>query len=309
MKKLSQTAYEKAKNYIQKHARPIDQALFEYYFEGGSPIAVHDALAAYQNPDGGFGRGLEPDIRSEASSPYVTTIALQYLIAIETGSASELVQGAIAYLLNTYDFDLNGWMTVFEAVNDAPHAPWWDYEEETSRKNATEHWGNPTAEIVGYLNHYADLVIPDFLFERTRRAENWIEQHPNEMEMHELMCVVRLSNLLPAPDVVIERLSTILPQSVAMKPADWEGYGLRPSAVVDSPESPLAEILGSSLPESVEFEIGQQGDDGAWHPPWNWGRDEDVWKVAEREWSGHITVKMLKMFHNFGCIEGLPDKV
>lgn len=48
--------YERTRAFILRNARPIDLAVFKYYFENGSKEDVITALSAYQNPDGGFGR-------------------------------------------------------------------------------------------------------------------------------------------------------------------------------------------------------------------------------------------------------------
>lgn len=54
-------AFEKARKFIYKNARPLDLARWQYHFENGSREAVLQALQVYQNEDGGYGHGLEPD--------------------------------------------------------------------------------------------------------------------------------------------------------------------------------------------------------------------------------------------------------
>ena len=46
-----------AQAFLAAHARVLDRRRFERLFEGGSAAAVRDAVAAYRNPDGGFGHG------------------------------------------------------------------------------------------------------------------------------------------------------------------------------------------------------------------------------------------------------------
>ncbi len=64
--------------FVQATARDVDKALLAYHLQDGPATAVLDALTSYQNPDGGFGRALEPDFRLDASSPMATSVALQY---------------------------------------------------------------------------------------------------------------------------------------------------------------------------------------------------------------------------------------
>jgi hypothetical protein len=56
MKWLTKEAFERGKEFVHREARPLDQRLFELSFENGSREAVFDALASYQNEDGGFSR-------------------------------------------------------------------------------------------------------------------------------------------------------------------------------------------------------------------------------------------------------------
>ena len=159
--KLSKASFEKGREFVKTHARPLDVRLFEFFFEGGSEDAVLAELVKYQNPDGGFGHGIEADIRSPASSPISTSVGLQYAVAVHASADHQLVQYAIRYLLGTYDSAAEYWPANFKAVNDAPHAPWWHIEEIKPPDEAD--WPNPSAELVGYLHRYAPLVPPDFL--------------------------------------------------------------------------------------------------------------------------------------------------
>ena len=50
------------------HGRVLDRRRLEL-LEGGDPAAVLAALDGYRNPDGGYGWGLEPDLRAQESQP------------------------------------------------------------------------------------------------------------------------------------------------------------------------------------------------------------------------------------------------
>ena len=64
---------------------------------GGPAEAVVEALRGYRNSDGGFGHGLEPDLRGPGSQPAPTLYALEILD--EAGAAdSELARGARAWI-------------------------------------------------------------------------------------------------------------------------------------------------------------------------------------------------------------------
>ena len=51
-------------DFIASHARLLDRRRLELALGGGDPEATLAVLAGYRNPDGGFGWGLEPDLRA-----------------------------------------------------------------------------------------------------------------------------------------------------------------------------------------------------------------------------------------------------
>jgi len=148
---------ERAATFIRESARPLEKQLFLYHFEGGSSEDVAQELAKYQNPDGGLGNGLEPDLRTRCSSALATSNGLATLRELAAPAEDPTVRGAIAYLLDTYDPEARVWQVVPPEANDAPHAPWMGHDETLS-----DRWNgfltNPRATIVASLLHYSSLV-------------------------------------------------------------------------------------------------------------------------------------------------------
>ena len=303
MKQLTQTAFQSAKNFIMEHGRTLDQKRFEFHFENGSVNAVFDALTPYQNDDGGFGHSLEPDIRTYASSAIVTTIGFQMLREIRAPVNHTLVRKGIQYFIDTYDESQQVWHIVSPEVEDAPHAPWWNYE------NTTESFGrflvNPRAEIVGYLHEFSDAVPKELLQPLTKAVLKHLDALPDEMEMHDILCFVRLAETkaLPNRDKVWAKLAQTAAQGVARSAEQLTNYVLKPLWLVPSPESPLAAELKDAVEMNLDFEIGQQGEDGSWSPNFSWGDQyPEAWQTAKKEWQSRITVDTLKTLKDFGRI-------
>ncbi|MBN2983028.1 hypothetical protein [Cohnella algarum] len=78
-KLLEPSRFEAARQFMKRRARPLERAVYEHEFESGSESEVLKELAEFQNPDGGFGCGLEPDLRCKESSALATTRALDIL--------------------------------------------------------------------------------------------------------------------------------------------------------------------------------------------------------------------------------------
>ena len=304
MQQLTQAAFQRAKNFIMEQGRTLDQRRFEFHFENGSADAVLAALSPYQNNDGGFGHSLEPDIRTPASSAIVTTGGFQILREIRAPVNHVLVRKGIQYFIDTYDAHQQVWHIVPPEVADAPHAPWWNYEK------SAECFGgfliNPRAEIVGYLHEFNDGAPTELLKTLTAAVLEHLDALPDEMEMHDTLCFVRLAETeaLPNRDKVWAKLAKAAAHGVARNPEQLTNYVLKPLWLVSSPESPLAADLKEAVEMNLDFEIGQQGQDGSWSPNFSWDDQyPETWRTAKKEWQSRITVETLKTLKDFGRIE------
>src|SRR5438309_11829070 len=72
-----------AADFIWRNARLLERHVFTHLFLGGDKAPVLEALRPYQNSDGGFGNGLEPDIRGPVSQPVPVEIAFRTLDQID----------------------------------------------------------------------------------------------------------------------------------------------------------------------------------------------------------------------------------
>lgn len=111
-----------AEEFVFSHGRLLERRRVGLLLHGGGPDGVLAALGAHRNPDGGFGHGLEPDVRSPHSEPLSTLTALDLLAsrnlvdhpwvrsALEWAASVSAVDGAIPF--------------VTAASLEWPHAPW-----------------------------------------------------------------------------------------------------------------------------------------------------------------------------------------
>ena len=192
------TAYDKARAFILRNARPLDLAIFRYYFENGLREDVTEALAAYQNPDGGFGHGLEADNFNPDSLPMGAWKATEYIRKIGGLEAEHpVIQGILRYLDSGKDFDVihNQWLNVVPSSNDYPCAVWWKYPEEGSRFEY-----NPTAALAGFTVKYAEpgSALHQKGVRIVREAADWfIQDAPVERHVSPCTIIVRKPERCP----------------------------------------------------------------------------------------------------------------
>ena len=131
----------RAGEFVHTHGRDIDKALFDFHFGEGTRDGVLEALSTYQNDDGGFGHGLEPDIQGPPSNPFATEIALSICLETNVSRDAELLARTVSYLEETQEDDGN--LRFSPAAYEQEMAPW--FREWT--------WPslNPSCTISGYL--------------------------------------------------------------------------------------------------------------------------------------------------------------
>lgn len=299
MKMLSAEDQQQIRAFMQSEAvRPLERALYAYHFSGGTAAEVLAALSNFQNADGGFGHGLEADIRLPASSVIATSLAFQKLRAMGAEADHPLVVNGCRYLRDQYKPATANWDIIPPNVDDAPHAPWWVYGGGLSESKY-----NPHAEILGYLYDYSEHFPADMREQVTNSILAHLESSGID-DMHDLFCVIRLYETKTLPETIKARLLALLKiaaeKLVSRDPASWAGYGLAPLGVVSSPDSPFAPLFKDELDANLDFVIDQRNAAGYWEPNWTWGDDSVAWEEAKKEWSGVITLNNLVTLKTFG---------
>ena len=306
MKQLSQAAYKRARDSIKTQARPLDRALFEYRFEQASAESVLAELAHFQNDDGGFGHGLEPDVRTPTSSALATSIGLRILKELGCPADHPMVRRAIEFLLATFDASSKVWRVVSTHTNEFPHAPWWHDENESLARTFDGFRIIPRAEIVGLLHHYATLVPTEWLNDVTESTVTYIEtvEKLGTGGGDDIVYALSLAETEKLPEHLTSRLVTriraVTPNVVSRDPQQWSSYCIAPLKLATSPRSIVADLLGEALQTHLDYQIEHQTHKGTWEPSWSWGKlYPEVWWQAKQEWRGSLTLDTLTTLRAF----------
>ena len=295
--KLSRDAFNRAKSGIFKYGRKLEHLRFHHHFVEPILEEVVAELAAYQNPDGGFGHAIEPDFWLPDSSPMATTVGLQIAVELELEASHPVVRAALQYLRSTYDADLRGWIATPLSVNDHPHAPWWHRDPDTKVDSMSLRL-NPSAEIVGYLLRWGE---DDF--------QQWVQdliERIDVLEPHQLLCCLRLADSPGLVEKHREALFALISRAAATAietdSAKWDGYCIKPLSAIPTPDARLAQRFSGAVDKQMDYEIGRQSDRmGVWLPHWSWGESfPRAWQKAREHWAGIITLEMLLSFQAFG---------
>jgi len=302
MKTLSGQGQQQAEQFIYSTARVLERRRYEYLFGSGSADDVLTALAAYRNPDGGYGHALEPDGRGPGSQPVTVLTALGVLE--EVGALrGELATEICEYLASITASD-GGLPFVHPNIRDYPRAPWW------SIPDVYEGSIIPTGNILALL--LRNGVDHPWV----ARASRFCVQAISAMDE---------SSLMPySAKACIEFLDTTPARDWAQREAERIGELVRAKRLVALPGAEAAPIDGgvegemfyphdlAETPDSLarawfseaEFEwsldqlVDAQDKDGGW--PLLWG----VWTpVTEFEWRPVLTLLAMLTLRVHGRLE------
>lgn len=305
MLKLHHSIVNKSETYINTHCRDLENARFQYLFKNGSAQSVARKLKFFQNADGGFGKGLEPDFWLPDSSPLASSLAFQFIDEIHTKIDESIIVQGIQYFEKSFIPNRHGWISVPQEVNNYPHAPWWEYNEVENGTVIDKSWGNPTAQILGYLYKYRNLVNNLDVGELIENALQYLRAKKSFTSEHELYCFIRLAEKLPQEMVtpIKDQLISGTNQLVNFDKKAWNQYTPQPTHFASSPDHFLYEAVKKHIDTNLDYLIETVNEDGIWSPTWSWGKSDKNWKKARIYWQGILTIKHLQILSAFERID------
>src|SRR4051794_26978216 len=112
-----------AADFMATHARVLDQRRFELRTGATDPAGALAALDGYRNPDGGYGWGLEPDLRSPESQPATALHAFEVFEDVAPATAPHAV--TLCDWLASVTLPDGGLPMALPLGVAAGSAPWW----------------------------------------------------------------------------------------------------------------------------------------------------------------------------------------
>lgn len=277
-----------ARTFVHSHARLIDRRRFQYAFDGAPAELVISALAAYRNPDGGFG-ALEPDLRTPASQPIPVRYAFDVLASLPPSQEAQALVGGSLDWLATVANDDGGVPFVLPSGAEQPAAPWMQPAPESSMLATVQLAAG--ALRLG-VDHPWLARATDFCWTRIG------EVTPDDA----YTCMFAVDFLDATPDR--ERADRELDRLAALMPADGrlvvaggaDGEELDPLHFVSRPEHAGVRLLSPGRIESGldALEAGQH-EDGGWDFDWAKWNPAAAW-----EWRGAVTVEALRTLRAYG---------
>lgn len=287
----SRDSFHRARSFMYTEARLLERLLFAVRFEGAPSEPVGALIRAYQNPDGGLGHALEPDLRCPDSQPLFVAFGLQVLR--DAGLRDRDLSLRLCSFLESVSDDSGFVPLILPSALNWPRAAHWD--------SLWEPGINPTAEICGLL-HYQGVEHP--WLERATRACCDALLHEPPREAYALLSAARLVECLPDRELaatLAEKIAEALPQSdFFIASASATEYGLTPLHFAPTPDSPLRRFFAQEQIDAHLAELAaRQQEDGGWPITW----DPPPGQACRSEWRGRMTLEAVSCLVAYGWID------
>jgi hypothetical protein len=288
-----------AADFLASSARLLDRRRFDLLFGDGDAEAVLAAVDGYRNPDGGYGWGLEPDLRSRTSQPGGALHAFEAfagLVPLVAPRAMELCDWLDAVTLPD-----GGLPFALPVPDPAACAPFWaNADSRTSSLQITA--------VVAAAAHRVAVADPavaghPWLARATGYCQRAVRELGDEPHAMVLAFTAQLldaaARVSPEAGGLVDVLRRHIPEDGLLHVAGGaEDEFMRPLDFAPLPGGPARSLFADGVVEAdlQRLASGQQPD-GGWRV--DFGSSSPA---AALEWRGHATVHALILLRANGTL-------
>ena len=279
-----------AEAFVATHGRVLERRRLSLLLSPGSPDGVLAALDGYRNADGGYGWGLEPDLRSPESQPACAMHALEVLAEVAPTTTRSAVE--LCHWLSANSLPDGGLPFALPTTNPAGCATFWlDQDVETSSLQMT---AQVAANALLVARHNPAVRDHPWLTRATAWCLDAIRSRNTPPSAYELLFAVRFldaaADTEPEALALLDRLQRFLPDDgVVPVEGGAEGEAIRPLDLAPRPDGAARRLFSDQI-ISCEHErlARRQQPDGGWAVDF-----PSVSPAASLEWRGYATVNAI----------------
>ena len=289
-----------ASGFMAKHARILDRRRFELLTGQADSSAVLAALRAYRNPDGGYGHGLEPDLRAPESQPAAALHAFEVfaeVAPVTTPEAAELCDWLDAFALP------DGGLPFALPIEDTSGcAPFW------ANADPTVFSLQITSIVAAYANrvaaHDPAVAAHPWVARATSRCLEAIGALEIAPAAYELAFAVRFVDSVhdreAAAPARLARLAEYVPDDGRVRVVGGRpDETLTPLDLAPEPGRPARTLLDeATVAADLERLASEQDEDGGWSVDF-----QSYSPAAALEWRGYATVRALSILRDNAVID------
>jgi hypothetical protein len=285
-----------ALSFMAGHGRVLDRRRLQLLLGDSDPDAVLSALDAYRNPDGGYGWGLEPDLRAAESQPGGALHAFEVFDDVApttTPRAVELCEWLAAATR------ADGGLPFALPVTDAAGlAPFWAQADPTVSSIQITAYVTAVAHRVAA--HDPAVAAHPWLDRATRFCLTRISGMNEDSHALELVAALGFLDAVhdthPEAGSRLDHLGRLLPASGSLHVAGGaEDETVKPLDFAPNPGRPVRKLFHSdAISADLQRLANGQQDDGGWRVDF-----ASYSPAAVLEWRGYQTVRAVSILqHN-----------
>ncbi|WP_329055807.1 hypothetical protein OG738_19540 [Amycolatopsis sp. NBC_01488] len=288
-----------AASFLATHARLLDRRRFELLRGEIGADAVLAAVDGYRNPDGGYGWGLEPDLRAPESQPGGALHALE--VFEDAAPATSPHAARLCDWLASVSTPDGGLPFALPVADPAGCAPFWVQAD-------------PKQAALQSTAFAAGVAL------RVARHDRAVREHPWLAAATEY-CFREIRELCEAPHAIalafavgvvdaahdfhaeaaalLDRLAAFVsPDGLVPVAGGAEGETLRALDFAPLPDRPARALFtGAVIDAELRRLAGEQQDDGGWRVDF-----ASCSPAAELEWRGYATVRAVSILQRNGVL-------
>jgi hypothetical protein len=277
----------RAASFLAAHGRLLDRRRFELLLGETGPDAVLAALDGYRNGDGGYGWGLEPDLRAPESQPGGALHAFEVFEDVAPATTPRAIE--LCDWLDSVSLPDGGLPFALPVADASACAPFWAEADHTvSTLHSTVFCVGAALRVAA---HDPAVAAHPWLARATRYCFDAIAALDSAPHAIALSFAVRFLDAAyeryPEAPPLLARLAQYVPDTGLVPVAGGsEGETMRALNFASVPGSPASALL---RPGVIEAELdglaAQQHDDGGWTVDF-----ASYSPAAALDWRGYVTV-------------------
>lgn len=286
-----------ATDFMATHARVLDRRRFELLNGQADPAGALAALDGYRNADGGYGWGLEPDLRTPESQPGAAAHAFEVFEEIAPAAAPQAV--TLCDWLESVTLPDGGLPMALPFGLQAGSAPWWDGADPSVSSLQITAFTTAVAQRVAA--HDPAVAAHPWLERATRYCLDAIGVLDETPFAYVLAFSIGFLDAVhearPEAPELLRRLGEQIPADGRIPVrGGTEDEQLHPLDVAPYPDRPARDLFD---PQVVAADLdrlaGLQQDDGGW--------TVDYLKISPAgslDWRGYATVRAVEVLRRNG---------
>jgi hypothetical protein len=286
-----------AASFLATHARLLDSRRFELLSGGTTTDAVLAAVDGYRNPDGGYGWGLEPDLRAPESQPGGALHAFEVFEEIGPDTTPHAVQ--LCDWLASASLPDGGLPFALPVADPAGCAPFWaQADPDVATLQSTAFAAGVALRVARHDRAVRDHPWLAAATQYCFRAIRELTEAPHAIALSFAVRFVDAAHDLHAEAAgLLDHLAAFLPPDGLVAVAGGsDGETLRALDFAPLPDRPARALFKDDVVDAELRRLaGEQQDDGGWRVDF-----ASFSPAAALEWRGYATVSAVSILKRNG---------